>query len=88
MNIEHIPHVFKVIVEDAFGIHQIAGGGIGATIMNGVKRGLFSNEAGEGSAPNVAATAAVSHPVKQGLIQARACLPIPCWFARVRRSSF
>ena len=49
---------------------QIAGGGIGATIMNGVKRGLFSNEAGEGSAPNVAATAAVSHPVKQGLIQA------------------
>ena len=70
MNIEHIPHVFKVIVEDAFGIHQIAGGGIGATIMNGVKRGLFSNEAGEGSAPNVAATAAVSHPVKQGLIQA------------------
>ena len=70
MNIEHIPHVFSVIVQDAFGIHQIAGGGIGATIMNGVKRGLFSNEAGEGSAPNVAATAAVTHPVKQGLIQA------------------
>ena len=43
MNIEHIPHVFKVIVADAFGIHQIAGGGIGATIMNGVKRGLFSS---------------------------------------------
>jgi AGCS family alanine or glycine:cation symporter len=57
-------------VLDAFGIEQIAGGGIGATIMNGVKRGLFSNEAGEGSAPNVAATATVSHPVKQGLIQA------------------
>ena len=55
---------------DAFGIQQIAGGGIGATIMNGVKRGLFSNEAGEGSAPNVAATAAVTHPVKQGLVQA------------------
>ena len=70
MNIEHIPHVFKVIVLDAFGIHQIAGGGIGVTIMMGVKRGLFSNEAGEGSAPNVAATAAVTHPVKQGLIQA------------------
>jgi AGCS family alanine or glycine:cation symporter len=70
MNIEQIPHVFKVIVLDAFGIEQIAGGGIGATIMNGVKRGLFSNEAGEGSAPNVAATATVSHPVKQGLIQA------------------
>jgi AGCS family alanine or glycine:cation symporter len=70
MNIDLIPHVFKVIVLDAFGIEQVAGGGIGATIMNGVKRGLFSNEAGEGSAPNVAATATVSHPVKQGLIQA------------------
>lgn len=70
MNIELIPHVFKVIVLDAFGIEQIAGGGIGTTIMYGVKRGLFSNEAGEGSAPNVAATATVTHPVKQGLIQA------------------
>jgi AGCS family alanine or glycine:cation symporter len=70
MNIGLIPDVFKIIVEDAFGIQQIAGGGIGATIINGVKRGLFSNEAGEGSAPNVAATATVSHPVKQGLIQA------------------
>ena len=70
MNIGLIPYVFKIIVEDAFGIQQIAGGGIGATIINGVKRGLFSNEAGEGSAPNVAATATVSHPVKQGLIQA------------------
>ena len=70
MNIGLIPYVFKIIVEDAFGIQQIAGGGIGATIINGVKRGLFSNEAGEGSAPNVAATASVSHPVKQGLIQA------------------
>lgn len=70
MNIGLIPDVFKIIVEDAFSIQQIAGGGIGATIINGVKRGLFSNEAGEGSAPNVAATASVSHPVKQGLIQA------------------
>lgn len=70
MNIGLIPHVLKVIVLDAFGLEQIAGGGIGATIMNGVKRGLFSNEAGEGSAPNVAATASVTHPVKQGLIQA------------------
>ena len=70
MNIGLIPDVFKIIVEDAFGIQQIAGGGIGATIINGVKRGLFSNEAGEGSAPNVAATATVTHPVKQGLIQA------------------
>ena len=70
MNIEVIPHVMKVIVTNAFGLEQGVGGAIGATIMNGVKRGLFSNEAGEGSAPNVAATATVSHPVKQGLIQA------------------
>lgn len=70
MNIEQVPHVFKIIVLDAFGIEKVVGGSIGVTIMNGVKRGLFSNEAGEGSAPNVAATAAVSHPVKQGLIQA------------------
>ena len=70
MNITEIPHVMKVIVLDAFGIEKVAGGAIGATIMNGVKRGLFSNEAGEGSAPNVAATASVTHPVKQGLIQA------------------
>lgn len=70
MNIQHMPHVMKVIVTNAFGVEQGVGGAVGATIMNGVKRGLFSNEAGEGSAPNVAATATVSHPVKQGLIQA------------------
>ncbi len=70
MNIQHLPHVLRVIVESAFGIHQAVGGTVGAAIMNGVKRGLFSNEAGEGSAPHAAATAAVSHPVKQGLIQA------------------
>ena len=70
MNIEHIPHVLSVIVSSAFGVEQGVGGALGATIMHGVKRGLFSNEAGEGSAPNVAATATVSHPVKQGLIQA------------------
>ena len=70
MNIEAVPHVLKVIVLDAFGIEKVAGGALGTAIMNGVKRGLFSNEAGEGSAPNVAATASVTHPVKQGLIQA------------------
>ena len=70
MNINLVPHVFKLIIESAFGFEQVAGGGLGMTIMIGVKRGLFSNEAGEGSAPNVAATADVSHPVKQGLIQA------------------
>ncbi len=70
MNIHLIPHVLKVIITSAFGFQQTVGGALGATIMTGVKRGLFSNEAGEGSAPNVAATATVTHPVKQGLIQA------------------
>ena len=69
MNIQLIPHVFRLIVENAFGFEQLAGGGLGATMMNGIKRGLFSNEAGEGSAPNIAATASTTHPVKQGLIQ-------------------
>ncbi|ULG73075.1 alanine/glycine:cation symporter family protein [Macrococcus brunensis] len=57
------------IVKGAFGMEQAFGGALGFTIMQGIKRGLFSNEAGMGSAPNAAATAAVSHPVKQGLIQ-------------------
>lgn len=77
MNVNQIPDVFGLIISDAFGSSnggtdwsQIAGGGIGATLMQGIKRGLFSNEAGMGSAPNVAATAHTSHPVKQGLIQA------------------
>ena len=70
MNYEQVPNVLRLIFENAFGFEQIAGGGLGMTIMVGIKRGLFSNEAGEGSAPNVAATAHVSHPVKQGLIQA------------------
>ena len=70
MNIGLLPHILKSVVESAFGLEQAVGGGLGVTMMNGIKRGLFSNEAGEGSAPNVAATAAVSHPVKQGLIQA------------------
>lgn len=69
-NIAYLPHVLLTIVEDAFGFHQAAGGMLGVTVMQGIKRGLFSNEAGEGSAPNAAAVATVSHPVKQGLIQA------------------
>ena len=68
-NITAIPEMFKAIVQNAFGFKQIAGGTIGGTLLIGVKRGLFSNEAGMGSAPNAAATADVSHPVKQGLIQ-------------------
>ena len=70
MNIQHVPHVFRLIVESAVGLRPFAGGALGTTIIMGVKRGLFSNEAGEGSAPNAAATASTSHPVKQGLIQA------------------
>ena len=70
MNISLLPDVLRIIVSNAFGVGPMVGGGLGAAIMNGIKRGLFSNEAGEGSAPNVAATAHVSHPVKQGLIQA------------------
>ena len=68
-NISYVPHVLKLIFDDAFNFQAGLGGGVGAAMMMGIKRGLFSNEAGEGSAPNVAATAAVSHPVKQGLIQ-------------------
>ena len=69
MNITHIPDVFRLIINNAFGWEEALGGSIGATLMQGIKRGLFSNEAGMGSAPNVAASADVSHPVKQGLIQ-------------------
>lgn len=69
-NITEMPGVIALIFKSAFGFEQVVGGGIGAAIMNGVKRGLFSNEAGMGSAPNAAATASVSHPVKQGFIQA------------------
>ncbi len=72
LNIGELPRVLGQIVGGAFGVREMAGGftgGIAAALLNGVKRGLFSNEAGMGSAPNVAATATVSHPVKQGLIQ-------------------
>jgi AGCS family alanine or glycine:cation symporter len=72
LNITQIGEVFKMIIGGAFGIDQLAGGfvgGIAAALLNGVKRGLFSNEAGMGSAPNAAATATVSHPVKQGFVQ-------------------
>lgn len=69
INFREIPGVFKLIVSNVFGWGPLAGGGLGATLMQGFKRGLFSNEAGMGSAPNAAATADVSHPVKQGLIQ-------------------
>lgn len=69
MNIGLLPEVLKTIFSSAFGVEQVVGGGMGAAVMQGIKRGLFSNEAGMGSAPNAAATASTSHPVKQGLIQ-------------------
>lgn len=70
MNITQLPAIIRLIVDNAFGAGQALGGGLGMAIIYGVKRGLFSNEAGEGSTPNAAATASVSHPVKQGLVQA------------------
>ena len=69
MNAARIPDMLAHIVSEAFTGSAALGGGVGSALMMGIKRGLFSNEAGEGSAPNVAATASVSHPVKQGLLQ-------------------
>ncbi|MGV2984943.1 alanine/glycine:cation symporter family protein [Microbacterium sp. AGC85] len=69
MNIEQLPVVFASIYTQAFGYNEMVGAALGTIIMYGVKRGMFSNEAGLGSAPNAGATAAVTHPVKQGLVQ-------------------
>ena len=69
-NITLVPAVFQRIFAEAFGLRQAVAGGFGAVLMNGVKRGLFSNEAGSGSAPCAAAAADVSHPAKEGLLQA------------------
>ena len=70
MHLGQLPAVFALIVSNAFAPQAAVAGGFGACVMTGIKRGLFSNEAGEGSVPNAAATAFVTHPVKQGLIQA------------------
>ena len=70
MNITVLPDVFRRIFEEAFGLRQVVSGGFGAVIMNGVKRGLFSNEAGSGSAPCAAAAGDTAHPAKTGLLQA------------------
>ena len=70
MNLDLIPSVMQRIFEEAFGLRQVVAGGFGAALMNGVQRGLFSNEAGSGSAPCAAAAAEVSHPAKAGLVQA------------------
>lgn len=69
MNLPEIPGIFAQIVGHALGLREVAGAAVGAAFMNGMRRGLFSNEAGQGSVPNAAGTAAVSHPVKQGLVQ-------------------
>lgn len=68
-HITMLPDAIMLIVKSAFGVEQAAGGMVGAAVMQGVKRGLFSNEAGEGSSPNAAAIATTSHPVKQGFLQ-------------------
>ncbi len=65
-----IPSVFRDMLSSAFGLHEVFGGILGSTIALGVKRGIYSNEAGQGTSPIVAAAAKVSHPVKQGLVQA------------------
>ena len=69
MNAERIPEVFALIFREAFDGRAIFGGFAGSAVVIGIKRGLFSNEAGMGSAPNASASAAVSHPAKQGLVQ-------------------
>lgn len=69
LNIKILPDILALILKNAFGFEQAMGGAVGVAILQGVKRGLFSNEAGEGSAPNAAATAHITHPVKQGLLQ-------------------
>ena len=70
LNATEIPAVLGLVLRSAFGLEQVVGGGIAAVIMQGARRGLFSNEAGLGTAPNVAAAADVEHPISQGLIQA------------------
>ncbi|MDF9304903.1 alanine/glycine:cation symporter family protein [Tritonibacter mobilis] len=69
INIADVPGVLSSIIANAFGWEEAVGGGMGAAIANGLRRGLFSNEAGLGSAPNVAATADVRHPISQGITQ-------------------
>ena len=68
-NISEVPGALALIFKSAFGLEQMVGGGVAAAIMQGARRGLFSNEAGLGTIPNVAATADVQHPISQGLVQ-------------------
>ena len=70
LNVSEVPAAMLLILKSAFGIEEVVGGGLAAAVMQGARRGLFSNEAGLGTAPNVAAVADVEHPVSQGLVQA------------------
>lgn len=78
-NITFVPHMFHMIFSNAFGLQEFGGAALGTTIVQGVKRGLFSNEAGMGSVPNAAATADTSHPAKQGFVQALGVY-VDTWF--------
>ena len=84
-NLDQIVPMIGTIIKSAFGIEQVTGGAVGAAVLQGIKRGLFSNEAGMGSAPNAAATA-VPHPVKQGLIQSLGVFFDTCWFVQQLQS--
>lgn len=79
INIRAVPDMFATIFREAFRPSSAVAGGLGAVVINGIKRGLFSNEAGEGSVPNAAASAVCSHPVKQGLVQALGVF-VDTWF--------
>ncbi len=70
LNFSEVPAAMALIIKSAFGIEEVVGGGLAAAVMQGARRGLFSNEAGLGTAPNVAAVADVDHPISQGLVQA------------------
>lgn len=78
-NIEHIPDVFALIIKSAFGLDSAFGAMVGTAVSWGVKRGLYSNEAGQGSGPHASSAASVSHPAKQGLVQAFSVY-IDTWF--------
>lgn len=70
INVSEIPAMFRLIIESAFGAHAVFGGILGVAIDQGVRRGIYSNEAGQGTGPHAAAATEVSHPAKQGLVQA------------------
>lgn len=81
VNFQNIPSMFYLIFQDAFNFQSIFGGVAGSCMVYGIKRGLFSNEAGVGSAPNASASVEVSHPTKQGLVQTFPSISTPCFYA-------